>query len=98
MAAPNKVKIKTGGGAVEHPVVTREKWLKDRVALLKKEKEFSKLGDRLAKQRRALPWVKVDQSYVFEGPRGPVPFAELFGPRHQLIVYHFMFAPDWDAG
>jgi len=93
-----KVKILTGGGPVTHPVVSRDRWLKDRVALLKKEKEFAKLGDKLAKQRRALPWVQVEKTYTFDGPGGQVPFADLFGPHHQLIVYHFMFAPDWGAG
>jgi len=93
-----KVKISTGGGPVAHPVVSRDQWLKARVALLKKEKEFSRLGDKLAKQRRALHWVKVEKSYAFDGPGGPVSFADLFGPHHQLIVYHFMFAPDWGAG
>ncbi|HVR85445.1 MAG TPA: DUF899 domain-containing protein [Planctomycetota bacterium] len=98
MATPNKVRIRTGSGPVDHRIVSRKQWLKDRLAFLKKEKKFSKLGDQLAKQRRALPWVRVEKDYVFDGPGGPVPFAQLFGPQHQLIVYHFMFAPDWSAG
>jgi predicted dithiol-disulfide oxidoreductase (DUF899 family) len=98
MASSRKVRIATRGGGVEHPVVSREKWLKERVALLKEEKAFAKLGDKLARRRRALPWVRVEKSYVFDGPRGPVALADLFGPQHQLIVYHFMFAPEWSAG
>lgn len=98
MASPKKVKIMTGSGPVEHPVVKPNEWLKARIAFLKKEKAFAKLGDRLARQRRALPWVRVEKSYDFHAPSGKVPFADLFGRHHQLIVYHFMFAPDWDAG
>jgi predicted dithiol-disulfide oxidoreductase (DUF899 family) len=98
MATAHKVRVMTGSGPVEHPVVSREKWLKARIALLKKEKKFSKLGDQLARERRALPWVKLDKTYVFDGPQGPLSMADLFGKRNQLVVYHFMFAPEWNQG
>src|SRR5580698_2622459 len=79
-------------------VVSPEKWLAARRELLREEKEFSKLRDRLAARRRELPWVKVDQPYVFESPSGRVSLAELFEARGQLIVYHFMLASGWEEG
>jgi len=81
-----------------HKVVSRKQWLAARMALLAKEKKFTKLRDRLSYQRRQLPWVKVDKNYVFDGPNGKETLSDLFESRSQLIVYHFMFAPDWDAG
>ena len=81
-----------------HPVVSRSEWLAARTALLAQEKAFTKERDRLSEQRRALPWVKVEKDYVFEGSRGKVRLADLFGAHSQLIVYHFMFGPDWQAG
>jgi predicted dithiol-disulfide oxidoreductase (DUF899 family) len=81
-----------------HPVVTREEWLKARKELLKKEKEHYHERDRIAAQRRALPWVKVRKEYVFEGPEGKVSLSDLFRGRSQLIVYHFMFGPGWTEG
>jgi predicted dithiol-disulfide oxidoreductase (DUF899 family) len=81
-----------------HPVVSREEWLAARIAFLAKEKEFTRLRDELSRQRRALPWEKVDKPYVFDGPAGKEALADLFGTRSQLVVYHFMFSPDWDAG
>ena len=98
MAKPKKVRVATGSGPVDHPVVPRAQWLKARSALLKQEKAFAKLGDQLARRRRALPWVQVEKAYEFDGPGGPVTLAGLFGKRSQLIVYHFMFAPEWGAG
>src|SRR5262245_11941076 len=83
---------------VNHPVVPRDEWIAARIAFLAKEKEFTRLRDELSRQRRELPWEKVDKTYVFDGPRGKESLAELFGPHSQLAVYHFMFAPDWDAG
>ena len=82
----------------DHPVVSREEWLAARIAFLAKEKELTRLRDELGRERRRLPWVKVDKAYAFDGPRGTETLAELFGPRSQLVVYHFMFAPEWDAG
>jgi len=82
----------------KHPVVSREQWMSDRKAFLAKEKEFTRLRDDLSRQRRELPWVKVEKEYVFEGPKGKEKLADLFENRSQLIVYHFMFSPEWDAG
>jgi len=82
----------------DHPVVSREEWLSARVAFLVKEKEFTRLRDDLSRQRRELPWVKVDKPYAFDGPRGKETLAQLFAGRSQLVVYHFMFAPEADAG
>ena len=83
----------------ENPVVvSREEWLAARRELLREEKELTRLRDRLAERRRALPWVKVDKPYVFEGPQGRVSLADLFEGRSQLAVYHFMFGPGWEEG
>jgi predicted dithiol-disulfide oxidoreductase (DUF899 family) len=84
--------------AQAHPTVDRETWLTARKRLLQEEKEFTRLRDQISEHRRNLPWVKVDQNYVFDGVQGPVTLAELFAGRGQLIVYHFMFAPDWSQG
>ena len=81
-----------------HTVVSRKEWLAARKALLTKEKKFTRLRDQLSKDRRQLPWVKVDKDYVFDGPQGTETLSELFDGRSQLIIYHFMFGPDWDAG
>ena len=80
------------------PVVPREEWLAARKDLLLREKELTQARDELAAQRRQLPWVAVDQEYVFDGPNGPITLAELFDGRRQLLVYHFMFAPEWTQG
>jgi predicted dithiol-disulfide oxidoreductase (DUF899 family) len=83
----------------ENPtVVSPEKWLAARREFLREEKEFSKLRDRLAAHRRALPWVKVEKSYTFETPGGRVTLADLFEGHSQLIVYHFMLGPGWEEG
>src|SRR5207245_860960 len=81
-----------------HMIVTREEWRQARKAHLAKEKEFTQLRDRLSAERRALPWVRVDKPYVFEGPSGKATLADLFDGRRQLIVYHFMFGPGWEEG
>ncbi len=82
----------------QHKTVSRSDWLAARRALLAEEKEFTKLRDQLAAKRRALPWIKVDQDYVFDGPDGRESLGDLFAGRRQLLVYHFMFGPDWEAG
>jgi predicted dithiol-disulfide oxidoreductase (DUF899 family) len=82
----------------KHKVVSQKEWLTARTALLAKEKKFTKLRDQLSQERRNLPWVSVAKEYVFEGPKGRETLAALFEGRSQLIIYHFMFAPDWDAG
>jgi predicted dithiol-disulfide oxidoreductase (DUF899 family) len=79
-------------------IVTREDWIAARKALLAQEKEFTRARDALSETRRQLPWVKVDKDYVFEGPGGKESLADLFERRSQLIVYHFMFGPDWEEG
>jgi predicted dithiol-disulfide oxidoreductase (DUF899 family) len=83
---------------MQHSVVSREEWLRARKAHLVREKEFTKLRDRLTAERRALPWVKVEKNYVFDTPQGKKTLADLFDGRSQLVVQHFMFAPLWDAG
>ena len=82
----------------EHAVVSAEEWAIARKELLEREKEFTRLGDELARQRRDLPWEEVIKEYFFEGPDGTRSLSQLFDGRSQLIVYHFMFPPDWDEG
>jgi predicted dithiol-disulfide oxidoreductase (DUF899 family) len=79
-------------------VVSREEWLTARKALLAQEKELTRHKDDVDRQRRALPWVRVEKPYAFDAPRGTVTLADLFDGKSQLVVYHFMFSPDWDAG
>ncbi|MCY1018662.1 DUF899 domain-containing protein [Pyxidicoccus sp. MSG2] len=81
-----------------HGVVSREAWLDARKRLLLKEKDFTHAKDELSRERRELPWVRVDKPYVFQGPEGEETLSQLFQGRSQLIVYHFMFAPEWEAG
>jgi predicted dithiol-disulfide oxidoreductase (DUF899 family) len=81
-----------------HAVVSKKEWLRARTAFLAREKEFTRLRDELSRARRELPWVRVEKSYVFDGPAGKTTLAELFDGRSQLIVYHFMFGPEWEAG
>ena len=83
---------------MRNQVVSREEWLKARLELLAAEKEFTRRRDALTRRRMAMPWERVEKSYQFEGPRGVLSLADLFDGRSQLIVYHFMFAPDWKAG
>jgi len=81
-----------------HQVVSSEEWLDARKEHLANEKRLTRMRDELAAERRALPWVKVDKEYVFDGPDGKVTLADLFEGRSQLIVNHFMFGPDWEEG
>ncbi|MGQ0677117.1 MAG: DUF899 domain-containing protein [Rhodospirillales bacterium] len=81
-----------------HRIVGRDQWLAARKQLLAKEKEFTKARDRLSQERRALPWVRVDQDYAFDGPEGRETLGQLFAGKSQLAVYHFMFDPGWEAG
>ena len=81
-----------------HKVVSNAEWIKARKKLLAAEKEFTRLRDQLSQQRRDLPWEAVKKEYVFEGPNGNQTLSELFDGRSQLIVYHFMFDPSWEAG
>jgi len=89
----------TATAGVKHPkVVSADEWLAARKQLLIKEKEFTRLRDELSRQRRELPWEKVEKSYEFEGPNGRVVLGDLFGTRSQLVIYHFMLGPGWKEG
>lgn len=81
-----------------HAVVSAAEWLTQRRALLAREKELTRLHDQIAHQRRELPWVRIDKRYVFDTPAGPRELADLFVGRGQLLVQHFMFAPNWEQG
>ena len=81
-----------------HKTATREEWLAVRRALLEKEKQLTRLRDEISAERLALPWVKVEKEYVFDTVEGSKSLSELFDGRSQLIVQHFMFGPDWQAG
>jgi predicted dithiol-disulfide oxidoreductase (DUF899 family) len=83
---------------VQHRIVSREQWLKERTDLLAKEKELTRLRDRLARERRMLPWVRVEKPYSFDAPEGKVTLSDLFDGRSQLIVKHFMLAPGQKDG
>ena len=81
-----------------HKVVSDAEWLAARKGLLAQEKEFTRAREELARQRRELPWVKVEKPYPFDGPNGQETLSDLFAGRRQLIVNHFMFGPDWNEG
>jgi predicted dithiol-disulfide oxidoreductase (DUF899 family) len=83
---------------MQHAVVSQNEWLAARKALLAKEKEFTRARDQLSEARRALPWVKVEKNYAFEGPNGRETLSDLFGGKSQLIIYHFMLGPGWVQG
>jgi predicted dithiol-disulfide oxidoreductase (DUF899 family) len=83
---------------IQHPIVSHDEWLAARKELLAKEKEFTRLRDRLSAERRALPWVKIEKAYAFDGPDGRETLADLFGEHSQLIVKHFMLGPGWSEG
>jgi len=82
----------------EPTVASREEWLSARLDLLQAEKELTRRRDELSRQRRALPWVRIDKTYQFDSADGPRSLPDLFDGRSQLLVYHFMFGPDWDEG
>jgi predicted dithiol-disulfide oxidoreductase (DUF899 family) len=88
----------TEAGTENHSVVSRGQWVAERKALLAREKELTRLRDQIARQRRALPWVRIDKNYVFDTPDGKRTLADLFEGRRQLLVQHFMFAPEWEQG
>jgi predicted dithiol-disulfide oxidoreductase (DUF899 family) len=84
---------------IEPPkVVSQAEWVAARKELLRKEKEFTRLRDQLSRERRELPWEKVEKKYVFDGPGGKESLGDLFGGKSQLIIYHFMFGPEWKEG
>jgi predicted dithiol-disulfide oxidoreductase (DUF899 family) len=82
----------------QHQVVSHSQWISARRQLLAKEKEFTRLRDELSAVRRALPWERVEKDYVFAGITGQVSLADAFAGKSQLVVYHFMFGPDWQEG
>src|SRR5262245_21800782 len=84
--------------SIKHKTGTREEWLAARLELLKAEKELTRRGDELTRRRQELPWVRIDKEYRFETDEGSASLAELFGGRSQLLVFHFMFGPDYNAG
>jgi predicted dithiol-disulfide oxidoreductase (DUF899 family) len=83
---------------MQHQVVSRDEWLKARLDLLKEEKELTRRSDELARRRQELPWVRIDKAYRFETDRGSASLKDLFRGRSQLLVYYFMFGPDYTAG
>src|ERR1700757_4219767 len=97
MSTQTLISEKTGP-ALEHEVVPRAEWLVARKDLLKAEKELTRRSDEVARQRQELPWVKIDKNYQFETDEGKASLADLFKGRSQLLVYHFMFGPDYTAG
>jgi predicted dithiol-disulfide oxidoreductase (DUF899 family) len=83
---------------MQHQIVQPEQWTAAREQLLAQEKQLTRMRDQVAAQRRELPWVKVDKTYVFDGPNGKETLADLFAGRSQLVVRHFMFGPGWEEG
>ena len=83
---------------VNHPVVSKDRWIAERKRLLDREKELTHLRDQIARERRALPWERIEKEYVFDTPAGRRSLAELFDGRRQLLVQHFMFGPGWEQG
>ena len=82
----------------KHKTGTREEWLEARLKLLKEEKELTRRGDEVTKKRQELPWVRIDKAYQFETDEGIASLADLFQERSQLLIYRFMFGPDYTAG
>src|ERR1700692_4050631 len=82
----------------KHNIVSKEEWLAARLNLLKAEKELTRRSDELARQRQELPWVRIDKEYRFETGEGSASLADLFQGRSQLLIYHYMFGPDYTAG
>src|ERR1700716_3817351 len=84
---------------MNHPkVVSRDEWLAARLELLKAEKDLTRRSDELARKRQELPWVRIDKEYRFETDEGPASLADLFSGRSQLLIYHFLFGPEYTAG
>src|SRR5258705_4527446 len=94
-----KGRIQMSTNTIENPkIVSRDEWLAARKKLLAKERQLTHERDAIAAERRQLPWVKVEKNYVFDSPGGKKTLADLFDGRGQLIIYHFMFGPDWEEG
>src|SRR5215469_1204139 len=90
--------MKKSSTEVTHKIGTRKEWLAERLEFLKAEKEHTRRGDELAQKRQELPWVRVDKAYRFETEEGTASLSDLFRGRSQILVYHFMFGPDYTAG
>ena len=90
--------MNTAIDTVSHPIVSRDRWMAERKLLLAHEKELTRLQDQVARERRALPWVRLEKEYVFDAPEGRRTLADLFEDRAQLLVQHFMFGPGWEQG
>lgn len=90
--------VTASDSTANHPVVSREHWTAARKALLAREKELTRLHDQIARERRALPWVRIEKAYVFDTQEGRRSLADLFDGRRQLLVQHFMLAPGWEEG
>jgi predicted dithiol-disulfide oxidoreductase (DUF899 family) len=90
--------IATVNSTTLHPTVTRDQWIVARKRLLEREKELTRLGDQIARERRALPWARMEKDYLFDTPDGRLPIADLFDGQHQLVMQHFMLAPGWEQG
>lgn len=93
--ANDKITIAIEGGKANHQVVGHERWIAARRKLLAQEKKFTRQRDAVTRLRRQLPWEKAEKEYIFDGPAGKETLADLFGKHNQLLVYHFMFAPEW---
>ena len=91
-------KIKTVHGIEDHKVVSQKEWLDARLKLLKDEKELTRRSDEVTRRRQELPWVKIDKAYQFDTDEGKASLADLFKGRSQLLIYHFMFGPEYTAG
>src|SRR5438477_9498012 len=94
----NQTKSESTNHQAKHKVASREEWVAARLRLLKEEKELTRRSDELAQRRQELPWVRIDKEYRFETDEGKASLADLFRGRSQLLVYHFMFGPDYKAG
>jgi len=92
------LEIKTVNGIEKHEVVSHDQWLKARLKLLEAEKELTRRSDEIARMRRELPWVQIEKQYVFNTDQGEQSLAQLFNGRSQLMIYHFMYGPDYKAG
>ena len=90
--------IKKRDGVKKHKVVSQKEWLAARIKLLKEEKELTRLSDKVARRRQELPWLRINKKYQFETEEGTVSLADLFRGRSQILMYHFMFGPDYSAG
>jgi len=90
--------VNTEAGIRNHAVVSRDRWLAERKQLLARERELTHLRDQIARERRTLPWVRIEKNYVFDAPEGRRTLADLFGGRRQLMVQHFMLGPGWEQG